>query len=183
MTHSSLWALGLYLDWCITHGSPWLCCVFGQIYDARLTTSLLYIWTTIYIKSLRIGLLLLSLLNCLAFFVTYLFIHSICTHVWHMAHCELGVYIWMAPGPFGPWPFLVFRHLFKLLGSYKSFLTPFVTLWPLLVVFTIWRKDWLDVPALFLLLGPKTYSSGRRAFQQQSGEEKMEKISKGSTKC
>jgi hypothetical protein len=35
------------------------------------------------------------------------------------------------------------------------------------------------VPALFLLLGPKTYSGGRRAFQQQSGEEKMEKSSKG----
>ena len=33
------------------------------------------------------------------------------------------------------------------------------------------------MPALFLLLGPKTYSGGRRAFQQQSGEEKIEKIS------
>ena len=31
------------------------------------------------------------------------------------------------------------------------------------------------MPALFLLLGPKTYSGGRRAFQQQSGEENGKK--------
>ena len=32
------------------------------------------------------------------------------------------------------------------------------------------------MPALFLLLGPKTYSGGRRAFQQQSGEENEKNV-------
>ena len=51
------------------------------------------------------------------------------------------------------------------------------------VVVLFAEKNLLGVPALFLLLGPKTYSGGRRAFQKQSGEEKWKKMSKGSAKC
>ena len=54
----------------------------------------------------------------------YLLIHGICTNVWHVAHCELVVYIRMAPGPFGLWPL-----------AFSGLQTPFQTCWQLLAVF------------------------------------------------
>ena len=74
-------------------------------------------------------------------FDMWLIVNLCCIFRWHQALLV-----------FGPWPFLVFRHLFDLLGSYQPFLTTFVTLWPF---------------CLFLLFEENTEQMCQRCFCYQ----------------